>query len=52
MTETIRSEDVPPDVQPVCGKCKNPARWNGAKWEHAEAADAVFCQALFGRTSA
>ena len=44
MPEQVRPEDVPEDVQPVCGRCQMPAAWNGKAWEHAEAADAAFCQ--------
>jgi hypothetical protein len=47
MTE-VRPEDVPADADPVCGSCKLPAVWRSDHWEHAEVADAVICDLLFG----
>jgi len=41
-----RPEDIPPDTDPVCRKCKRPAEFRGGEWHHAEYADAFVCQLL------
>ena len=54
-TEAGRVEDMegaprPPALHPdstvrfVCDRCRQPAIQRDGKWEHAEAADAAFCQ--------
>lgn len=47
----IRPEDIPEDTDPVCGRCKLPAAWIG-HWVHAQVADAVICELLYGRADA
>lgn len=47
MTGDITPDQVPDDADPVCGRCKRLAAWVGDHWEHAHAADAVFCGILF-----
>lgn len=54
MPEVTRPGDIPADTNPVCGKCSMPAEYNdiAGGWQHAEAADAVFCGLVFGGTLA
>ena len=42
---------MPETPQPVCDVCHMPAIQADGRWEHAEVADAVFCQLVMRAVS-